>query len=148
MLSARIATPRQCKSLYRSLFHVLQAQSTQICSSQDTAVAVPHIQRLIPKGRGFNKQPYNESPKLQSSCHKFCVVMVVSVGLMIRSTLMWSKFQKNFWGTMPPDTLTTLCVICACHMAAPNSLYVCSPTSSMSRSIPEVGLILFASTGE
>ena len=36
-------------------------------------------------GRGFEKRPYNESPELQSSRHKFCVVMVVSDGL--RSTL-------------------------------------------------------------
>ena len=54
-------------------------------SLQETAVAVPHIQWLIPKGRDSDKRPYNELPKLQSSCHKFCVVMVVSDGL--RSTL-------------------------------------------------------------
>ena len=49
---------------------------------RDSSVpAVPHIQRLIPKGRGSEKRPYDESPEVQSSCHKFCVVMVVSDGL-------------------------------------------------------------------
>ena len=54
---------------------------------------------LIPKGRGSETRPYDESPK--SSCHKFCVVMMVSNGF--RSTLMWPKF-KNFPGGAFPQT--------------------------------------------
>ena len=30
--------------------------------SRDGSVAMPHIQRLIPKGRGSEKRPYDESP--------------------------------------------------------------------------------------
>ena len=56
---------------------------------------------LIPKGRGSKKRPYDESPRLQSTCHKFCVVMVVYDGL--RSTLIWSKF-RNFSGGACPQT--------------------------------------------
>ena len=67
------------------------------------SVAVPHIQRLIQKGRGSEKRPYGESPELQSSCHKFCVVMVVSNGL--RSTLIWSKFEKFPGGACPQTPL-------------------------------------------
>ena len=84
-------------------------------------MAVPHIQRLIQKGRGSEKRPYGESPELQSSCHKFCVVMVVSNGL--RSTLIWSTFenfpgehacalyvQKKFARAAWQHNLPTLCV--------------------------------------
>ena len=73
---------------------------------------------------------YDELPELQFSCHKFCMVMVVSESL--RSTLVWSKFS---WERMSPDPpRRTLCVIwvkkdarCACRTAASNPLYVCPP---------------------
>ena len=100
---------------------------------RDSSVpAVLHIQRLIPKGRGSKKQPYNELRELQSSCHKFCVVMVVSDGL--RSTLIWSKFKKFSWGTMPPDlpehcalyTCKKNCVDCVHCIAAPTRC-MCAP---------------------
>ena len=38
-------------------------------------VVVPQLQTLIPKGRDSEKQPQDE---LCSSCHRFCVIMVVS----------------------------------------------------------------------
>ena len=57
---------------------------------------------------GSEKRPYDESPRLQSSCHKFCVVMVVSDGF--RSTLIWSKF-KNFPGGACPQTPLERCAL-------------------------------------
>ena len=61
-------------------------------------MAVPHIQRLpIPKGRGAPRNDHMMNRLIQSSCHKFCVVILVSDRL--RSTLIW----KNFGGSMPPD---------------------------------------------
>ena len=81
---------------------------------RDSSVAVSHIQRLIPKGRGSEKWPYDESPKLQSSCHKLCMVMVVSDGL--RSTLIWSKFKKFSWGSMPPDPLQRCALYVHAHI--------------------------------
>ena len=64
---------------------------------------------VIPKRRGSKKRPYDKSPRLQSTCDRFCVVMVVFDGL--RSTLIWSKFRKSSWESMPPDPHTTLCVM-------------------------------------
>ena len=88
-------------------------------------------QWLIPKRRGSETRPYDESPK--SSCHKFCVVMMVSDGF--RSTLMWPKFKNFPGGTFPQTPLQRFalyaraksCAGCACRMAAPNSFYVCPP---------------------
>ena len=60
---------------------------------RNSSVAVPHIQRLIPNGRGSEKQPYDEWLELLSSYHKFMFFFMVSDSL--RSTLIWSKL-KNF----------------------------------------------------
>ena len=77
------------------------------------------------------KAPRNDqSPELQSSCHKFCVVMVVSDSL--RSTLVWSK---NFPGGACHQTPLNVNAVhenvrkkynarCARRMAASNPLYV------------------------
>ena len=106
---------------------------------RDSSVAVAHIQRLIPKGRGSKKQPYDELPELQSSCHKFCVVMVVSDGL--RSTLIWSKC-KNFpreHAPRPPWNVvryTRTQKNCARRMAAPPPTLCVPPPSSISGSTP------------
>ena len=111
----------------------------------DSSVAVSHIQRLIPKGkgqRGSEKRPYDESPELQSSCQPFCVVMVVSDGL--RSTLIWSK-PKSFQGEHAPRPSRTLCVLVrkekfralrAPHGRTTPTLCV-PPPSSTSGSAPE-----------
>ena len=77
-----------------------------------------NLQRLILKGRGSEKWPYNESPELQSNFHKFCVVMVVSDSLT--GTLIWWKFS---WGAYPWIPLQH-CVLYvqkkfACCMATP-----------------------------
>ena len=67
----------------------------------DSSVAAPQIQRLIPKGRGSEKPLYDQSPQLYSSCHIFCMVMVLSNGL--RRTLICSKFHI-FLGEHPYNT--------------------------------------------
>ena len=96
---------------------------------RDSSVAVPHIQRLIPKGRGSEKQPYDESPELLSSCHKFCVFIVVSDGL--RSTLIWSKFSGGECPQTPLQCYALYahrnCVRCTRRMAAPKTLHVYPP---------------------
>ena len=91
-------------------WHVLQTWSTSnLQLPTDSSVAVPQIQRLILKGRGFEKWPYNESPELHSSCHKFCVLMVVSDCL--RSILIWCKFQI-FTKRACPQTPLERCALC------------------------------------
>ena len=75
------------------------APKRQFCGSASYTKADPA------KGRGSEKQPYNEWPELLSSYHKFCVFIMVSDGL--RSTLIWSKFS------MLPDLPGTLCTIYA-----------------------------------
>ena len=50
-----------------------------LAGARDKSVALPHIQRLFPKGRGSEQRPYDESPELQSSCHKFCVVTLLNL---------------------------------------------------------------------
>ena len=130
---AHVATPMQCISLYESLLHVLQTQSTQICRSQEaSSVAVSQIQKLIPKGRGSERRQIDDSPELRSSCHKLCVVMVVSDGL--RSTLIWSNFPL---GSKPPDPLTMLHALhahttlhCARHTNS-QFMYICPPFSNL-----------------
>ena len=37
-----------------------------------------NIQYLNTMGVGLNRQPYNQLPELHSSCHKCCMVMVVT----------------------------------------------------------------------
>ena len=63
---------------------------------------------------------YDELPELHSSCHKLCVVMVVSNGL--RSTLICSKFQILLKKHAPKPfknaecyTQTDNCMLCIPH---------------------------------
>ena len=114
-------------------------QSTIQLPRDISSVAVAILQRLIPKGRGSEKRPYDESLVLQSSCHKFCVVMVVSDGL--RSTLIWPK-SKNFPGERAPReryirhyTRAQNCARAAWPHQPP--LYMCVPSSSISGSAPK-----------
>ena len=54
------------------------ASNRQFCGSASNTKAAS-------EGKRLEKWPYNESPELHSSYHKFCMIMVVSDGL--RSTL-------------------------------------------------------------
>ena len=105
---------------------------------RDSSVAVPHIQRLILKGRGSEKRPH-ESLELHSRHHKFCVVMVVSDGL--RSTLRWSKFSEGACPQTPLEHCPfytarklSVRVVCATWPHQP-PLYVC-PSPSIFGSAP------------
>ena len=79
-------------------------------------MAVPQIQKL---------RPYDESPAIQSSCHKFCMVIVVSDGLS------HSLNFTIFLGEHAPRAPKKLCSIYAhgqqraTRAASIPTLYVC-----------------------
>ena len=62
-------------------FMFCKRKALKSAAPRDIPMAVFQIQRLIPKGRGSEKRPYDESPELNfCSGHKSCVVMVVFDG--------------------------------------------------------------------
>ena len=73
---------------------------------RDSSVAVPHIQRLIPKGR---KRPYDESPEL-----------------------LFQNFPRGVCPQTPLERYPLYahrnCPRCARRMAAPRTLNVCPPS--------------------
>ena len=125
---AHIATQTQRTSLYNSLLYVCPAniKHSNLQIPKDSGGSTLHT-KADSKGRCSKEQPYDESPKLQSSCHKFCVLMVVFDGL--RNILLYNLNSKFFLGEWALRYIRTQkqCTGCVCHMAAPNPLYVCTP---------------------
>ena len=115
-----------------------------------SSVAVAILQRLIPKGRGSEKRPYDESFEfMQSSCQKFCMVIVVSNSP--RSTLIsvWTMMmvirliiRQNF---MTSEEALTNCLVLL-HGAPPILFSVTSfptlPTNSLAVPSPSLGVYL------
>ena len=70
-------------------------------------MAVPRIQRLIPKGRGSKKRPYDELPELQSS-YLFFFFTWLWWSLMASEAPSYGLNLKLSWGSM---TLLQCCAL-------------------------------------
>ena len=81
MRLAHVATGHSPHLDKNHCFMFCKRKALKSAAPRDIPMAVFQIQRLIPKGRGSEKRPYDESPELNfCSGHKSCMVMVVFDG--------------------------------------------------------------------
>ena len=133
---AHIATLTQHTPLHEALLACSpNIKHSNLQLPRDSSVAVPKIQWLILRGRGFEKWPYNESFELHSSCHKFCVV---NGGLRLPQK--HSHMVKIF---QCPQTPLEHCALQLWAICAPHHPPLCTyaPSSSISGSTPEALLL-------
>ena len=137
---AHVATPTISLSITASCPANIKHSNLQL--PRDSSVAVPHIQRLIPRKEGAPRNDHTMNGL--SYCPatiKSCVFIMVSDGL--RSTLTWSKFNML---PDPPGTLCTTyahrnyahrnythrnCARCARRMTAPKTTLCMPPPLSL-----------------
>ena len=101
-----IATLTQCTSLYKSLFDVLQTESTQICSSQETGAYKGIFWR---EGTPRNYHMMNRLNYTPVAIHFMCLWWSPTASEVVYI----STFS---WGSMPPDPPCTCTDNCMLHM--------------------------------